>query len=288
MSKVFIWANSDLDGVGSVILLGHVYKDIEYCGVFFGDFESKFLEWREENYDKYAAIFVIGMPLDQSLVNKLDDKKVIFVSDRKEDLKVYESKLLSEECTSCSKLLFKKFSKNPDKAIPQSVKEFIVYVDDYNSYKLKTSEAKYINAIYRKSGSKRFYNFINRFWDGYDGLSDKETNTADLFFKEISNELQNLELYKGTFKGFSVVATFSKMSVNEIAASLLEVYSPDVVIVVNIDTQFVSFRKREGSSADVKFMAENLCGGGGGEYASGGKMGQKFIDYTKELSPYAI
>ena len=47
--------------------------------------------------------------------------------------------------------------------------------------------------------------------------------------------------------------------------------------------QFVSFRKKKDSSADIKFMAENLCNGGGSLNSSGGKITQKFLDFTTTL-----
>lgn len=52
---------------------------------------------------------------------------------------------------------------------------------------------------------------------------------------------------------------------------------------LNPDTNFVSFRKPEGSNADITFMAEKLCNGGGGEWASGGNITQKFLDFTQKL-----
>lgn len=283
MTKIFAWVNSDLDGVGSTILLGNIFKNLEYKGVFFGEFEKEFMKWREDNYENYDKIFVVGMVLDQSLVNKLDDKKIIIVSDRNESFKSYDSTLFLEDSSSCSKMIYKKFK---DKAnFSPELKKLVLYIDDYNSYALKTKEAEYINALYRKSGSRKFYNLVNRFWNGFDGFSDREVTIANQFFEEIDKELAGLDLYKGTFKGWNVIATFSKLSVNEIAGALLKEMQPDVVIVVNMDTKFVSFRKKEGSAADIVFMAENLCGGGGGEYASGGKLSQKFIEFTQELIP---
>lgn len=73
--NVFVWVNSDLDGVGSTILLGNIFKNFEYKPVFFGNFETEYLEWYDENFHKYDKIFVIGIPLSQDLINKVDDKK---------------------------------------------------------------------------------------------------------------------------------------------------------------------------------------------------------------------
>lgn len=280
MSKIFVWSNSDLDGACSTILLGNIFPTMEYKSVFFGDFLSQYTDW-ESNLENYDKVFVIGMVLDQSIINKIDDPRVVFVSDRGEKLNIFDSTMISEEYSSCCKLLYKKFKDKFE--IPTDLKKLILYVDDYNFYSLKHKESEYLNAIYRNTRYNRFKVFVNRFWYGYDGLTDKEMESAEAFFNAIDNEYANLDLYEGTFKDWSVIATFSKFSVNEIAKKLIDNHKKDVMIVINPDTQFVSFRKPEGSKADIAFIAENLCSGGGGEWASGGKITQKFLDFTTKL-----
>jgi len=281
MSKIFVWANSDLDGACSTILLGNIFPDIEYRSVFFGDFENQYTNWVKDSIDNYDKVFVVGMVLDQSLINKLDDHKVVFISDRNEKLNVFDSTLITEEYSSCCKLIYKRFKEKVD--FTDNLKKLVVYVNDYNKYDLKYKESEYLNAIYRKMGYNRFTRFVETFWNGYEGLSDLEINLAETFFREIDEEFSKLSLYRGEFKGWSVIATFSKLSVNEISKKLIDNFDSDVIIVVNPDTKFVSFRKPVGSKADITFMAENLCSGGGGEWASGGSMTQKFLDFTTQL-----
>lgn len=280
VSKIFVWANSDLDGACSTILLGNIFPDLEYKSAFFGDFLNQYTEW-EHNLENYDKIFIVGMVLDQSIINKIDDPKVVFVSDRNEKLNVFDSSIITEEYSSCCKLLYKKFKDKFD--IPPDLKKLILYIDDYNVYSLKHKESEYLNGLYRNTRYNRFKVFVNRFWNGYDGLTDKEMVLAESFFHAIDNEYKNLDLYEGQFKDWSVIATFSKFAVNEIAKKLIDNHKKDVIIVVNPDTQFVSFRKPEGSTADIAFIAENLCSGGGGEWASGGKITQKFMDFTQKL-----
>ena len=280
-SKIYIWSNSDLDGACSVILLGQVFKEFEYQGVFFGNFQERYLKWADKNLDNYDKVFIIGMVVDQSFLNKIDDPRVVIISDRGEDLNSYESTLFIEKTTSCSKFIYQKFRKLHDFSV--DVQKLTCYVDDYNDYKLKYKESEYLNAIYRTMGYKKFYSFVNRFWDGYNGLTDTEIALAEGFFEEIEKEIQTLDLYSGNFKDLSVLATFTNLSVNEIAKKMLDNYDQDVIVVVNPDTKFVSFRKREGSPADIAFMAEILCGGGGGEYASGGNITDKFLDFTQKM-----
>jgi oligoribonuclease NrnB/cAMP/cGMP phosphodiesterase (DHH superfamily) len=281
--NVFLWTNCDLDGVASTIILGNAFakSNFDYQCVFFGDFEKKYTEWFNENSNKYDKIFIVGIPLDQNTINKIDDKKVIIISDKKENIKVYDSTLIDDDTTSCTKLLYKKFKDKFE--FSSDLKKLIVYVDDYNSYELKTREAKILNGLFRKSGNNRFYNFVNKFWSGYQELSESELRLSSSFYKDLNSELENLCLYQGEYKGHSVIATFAKGSANEIANSLLDNYDYEIAIIVNVNTQFVSFRKKRNSSADIKFMAENICNGGGSVNSSGGKLTQKFLDFTTTL-----
>jgi oligoribonuclease NrnB/cAMP/cGMP phosphodiesterase (DHH superfamily) len=280
--NVFAWFNSDLDGVGSAVVLGNLFSKFEYRSVFFGDFERQFSLWFEEHGDEYDKIFVVGMVYDQKVINRLDDYKIIFVSDGPERLNVFDSTWVQEETTSCTRLLYNKFKEGVNYS--DEIKKLVVYIDDYNSYTLKTEEAKYLNALHRKtSGKNKFDTLVRRFWNGYDGLTNTEQKVAQQFFDEIDEEASNLELYKGKFKGFNVLSFFTKKSANEMAGIVLDNYDTDAVMVVNLDTQFVSIRAKKGGKADASFIAENLCDGGGTKESAGGKITEKFMEFTQQL-----
>lgn len=281
-SKIFIWANSDLDGAASVIALGHIFPEFEYQSCFFGKFQEQYIKWAKNNLENYDKIFVVGMVIDQDLMRKLDDPRIVIISDRADVLKVHDSTLIVEESTSCCRLIYLKF--NHLRALPKPVKELILYVDDYNRYALTYDESKYLNALYRKMGVRKFKDFVERFSDGYDGLTETEVALAETFLKEIQDELPKLDLYTGLWDGWSVLSTFSKCSVNEIAKELMDAHDYDIIIIVNTDTKFISFRKPATSTANIANMAESLCGGGGGEFAAGGNITQKFLEFTEELT----
>ena len=273
--------NSDLDGVGSTVLLGNMFPNFEYRYCFFGDFERQWNEWYEENFHDYDKVFVVGMVLDQRIVNNLDDESVIFVDDRDTKLDTFKSTMIHKPESSCTKLLYKTFKDKVE--FPLNLKKFFAYIDDYNSYELKTEEAKYINALYRKSWGGKFQRFVQRFWKGFDGFTEKEIALAEKFFEELKEEVDKITLYKGTFKDWKVIATFSMFSANEIAGEIMKAYDVDVVLIVNTDTNFVSFRRSKGSEADIQYMSEYLCDGGGGEWAAGGTITPKFMTYTENL-----
>jgi hypothetical protein len=159
----------------------------------------------------------------------------------------------------------------------------IAHFDDYNSYNLKYPLTKCLNSLYRKSGNRKFQTFVNKFWNGLAELTPTELKLCEQYTREIDEELQKLDVYGTKYQDKPVVATFSKLPVNEIAAYLLSEYKADVAIVVNTSTEFVSFRKSTSSSIDLRYMAENLCNGGGGQYAAGGKLTTKFMEFSQNL-----
>ena len=59
MSKIFVWANSDLDGACSTILLGNIFPNMEYKSVFFGDFLT---QWKVGiDYHKNLGVIQVGI-----------------------------------------------------------------------------------------------------------------------------------------------------------------------------------------------------------------------------------
>jgi oligoribonuclease NrnB/cAMP/cGMP phosphodiesterase (DHH superfamily) len=282
VDKIFAWVNSDLDGVGSTVLLSSIFKNFEYRHCFFGNFEEQYLTWFKEFGEEYEKIFIVGMVLEQSIIKKIDDHRVIIVNDRDDKLRIYDSTLIEQEYSSCTKLLYKKFKNKIN--FSNNLKKFFLYVDDYNSYDLKHEETKYLNALYRKTGADRFSRMVERFKNGFDGFTDTEISLADSFFNEIQNELNQITLYQGDYQGHRVISTISKFSVNELAHSIMSNYPTDVVIVMNPSTQYVSFRRSKGSTVDIAQMAAILCKGGGGEWAAGGKIEKEFLKFSETLT----
>ncbi len=280
-SRIFVWANSDMDGAASVILFRTIFSKFNYRSVFFGAFEEQYKKWAKDNLEDYDKVFVVGMVLSQKLLDEIDDPRVVVISDMGEEYEMDDGLLIDEKCTSCCKLIFKKFRKHGK--FTKNIIRLIGYVNDYNDYQLKYPESMYLNGLWRKTSYGRFDKFVDRFKDGYDGLTDSEMQRARDFMKEIETEMENIDLYYGLYKDYRVYAVFSKLSVNEVAHHLMKKCNCEVVIVVNQDTNFVSFRKPRESEANIARMAKKLCDGGGGEFAAGGSITKEFIEFTQNL-----
>jgi oligoribonuclease NrnB/cAMP/cGMP phosphodiesterase (DHH superfamily) len=72
--------------------------------------------------------------------------------------------------------------------------------------------------------------------------------------------------------------------INDICDHLLKTYNSDIVFFVNTNSSHVSFRKKKTCNVNLAKLAEFLCGGGGHEYAAGGKITEKFMNFSKQLS----
>lgn len=280
-SDIFLWVNSDLDGVGSAILLSHIFPNFEYSHVFFGKFQESYLKWVKKNYNRYDRIFIVGFPLSQEFINKIDDQKVVIINDKGDNFKTWESIYIDEPSSSCSKLIYKKFKDKIE--FSKEVKRLILYIDDYNSQELKYEESKYLNSIYRTFSLNRFSLFFERFKNGYDGITQTEEDRHLSYMEEIDHEASILDIYQGFWRDKKVIGVVTKMPVNEISQELFKHYKCDFILILNPDTNFVSFRRPKTSDVDVSQIALMLCGGGGSPSVAGGQLTKTCMDYLQKL-----
>jgi oligoribonuclease NrnB/cAMP/cGMP phosphodiesterase (DHH superfamily) len=82
-----------------------------------------------------------------------------------------------------------------------------------------------------------------------------------------------------------ITGTMGTKYVNDVCDYLLKTYNSDIVFFVNTDSSHVSFRKKKSCNVNLAKLAEYLFGGGGHEYAAGGKISEKFMDFAKQLTP---
>jgi len=158
-------------------------------------------------------------------------------------------------------------------------------INDYDCYDLKVPNSISLNVVFNEYNYPRVEKFINNFKDGYRQFTINEQNAVKLFFKQLKDQLQTTEYYRGNIKSYSVVSCFCNFAINEMAHFTLKKYNADIVILVNTVTNQVYFRKAKGCTAALDVLANKLCGGGGQEYAAAGRITDTFLNYTKLLTP---
>ena len=67
---------------------------------------------------------------------------------------------------------------------------------------------------------------------------------------------------------------------------ILKQTGADIGFVVNLETHKVSLRRSKDPDIHLGNLAKSLLDGGGHEYAAGGLLNDKFMQFSKLFSPY--
>lgn len=289
--NVKVFTDNDLDGACSALLLAEVHKNdnISITEIIDATFYDTVKAWAATNIN-YDVVYVTDLFVPDSVLPLLDNKKVVIIDHHKSHIDVKdrykEAKVVMKEETSCSKLIYELFAKKLTHLKP-SHKRLVDIVDDYDCYQLKYADTLKLNAVYRGYNRPRVDRFIESFKSGMREYTAPELGSINIFFKKLKAHLEDVQMYHGEIKGNKVISFFCDFAINEVAHFLLKKTGAQVAIIVMPRIGAVSFRKRD-KNCDIKLnkLAEILCEGGGHEYAAGGKITDKFLEFTKLLKPY--
>lgn len=292
--KIAIWTDNDLDGAGSAIAIKHMFKnkaseifikdvsDPEFIGLFKG--------WQAQHFDEYDKIFILDLFVPDELIPFVDDKKVIIIDHHQthvEKLDRYKTaKIIVEYYTSCVGLILEKFKPAFANITPE-LKTLFALIDDYDCYELKYTDTLKLNAVYHAYNKPKIDHFLKRFENGMQEFNITEQNAIRLYFKKYKETIDTTTFFTGYMSGFKIISCMASNSINEVAHYCIKKLGADIAIVVIPFSMSVSFRKnKETCSIKLNKLAEALCDGGGHEYASGGKITDKFLAFTKSLTHY--
>jgi len=289
--KYHVWTHYDLDGVVSYLTVKWFYpnENIDYSVTQVNRFRDDWTKWLVKNNIKdYDKIFILDLDVSE-YADLIDHKNVIIIDHHKTHTNTYKNaKVMVKEYTSAAKLTYKLLSKlHPDVNISDAKKKLVLLADDYDSYNLQLPDSKKLNTVFWES-NKSFETFINNFMKGFYGFNLQQQNMIKLNEQKIQSVKDNVSIYAADvpIKGSKrrVVAAFADSFQNDIADYLKDEYNAEVAIVVNPKLKHVSFRrKRTDSDLDISKLAKALTDGGGHEYAAGGNITDKFLEFTKLL-----
>jgi len=289
-----VFTHMDLDGWGCYQLLRWTFPgaiiDIQPATV--DTFRELYTTWiANHEIDDYNMVFI--MDLDVSPDKEFIDKKGIMIIDHHKshaiDASYTHAKAVVKDYSSATKLAYKVFNKLFNLNLPDNKKKLIAIIDDYDSYKLQVPESKKLNTIFWETND-RFRTLSDAFIQGFNGFTVHQENMIRLHDNNVDNHIRDLDIYKGTVniqnKDRQVYATFSKEYTNDVADLLLHKHKADIAIVVNPRTEHISFRKaRSQEDLNLLELAKLIADGGGHEYASGGRVTEKFTEFCKLLTP---
>ena len=287
---IIIFTDTDLDGAGSALLLNRLYEGHDVITVetteatILNEFKSR---WN--TLDHFDKIFVCDLCLNEEQAEAINRDNVVVIDHHELHVpfasKYTKAKSVVTEYSSCTKLIADKFKSKLN--LDSRLEALINLIDQYDSWSFdfpNELEPARLNAIYYTYNKPKWEKFITSFKDGLREYTIHEKNSIKLFFKKFAEQL-NSPKFVGNVKGYKVISTFVNSHINEVGHYLVNKYNTDIAILVNLDKHLVSFRKNPGCKADLSVIAVNLCEGGGSHKLAGGKLTEKFMNFTKTFQP---
>ena len=297
--NIYVFTDCDLDGAGSYLMFKWFIRDyIPYKITRVNDFKTVFAPWYEINKDKYDNIYILDLDVSQECLDLVDKKNITIIDHHKTHVenkaKYKNATTMIQEYPSCTKLLYSIFSKHYKKKLTDEQKLMVLYIDDYDSYELKFPNSYNMNLVYWNYQGDRLGRFIEDFGKGFNGFTDLQKNVINFNkskFKAIKNKLDVHSASKisiGKIK-CKLVSVFADSYINEIADHIIKNYKADIGLVINLKTKKVSLRKSSTCKVDLGALAGKLFDSGGGhEYAAGGLINDKFLQFSKLFKPFSI
>ena len=293
--KWVVFTDCDLDGAGSYLVFSWLTNTkVEYVTTSVVKFKQEYQKWLSKNnpkdYDK-IWFFDLDVSYDKEAQQMVDMGNSVIIDHhethvRNKHLYNHATTFIKVE-TSCAKLIYD-ILKSSGK-LTDTQKLLLLMVDDYDSYKLKVPNSYNLNVVFWNYQGDRIGKFVNDFDKGYAGFNSYHKNIIHLNNKKIHRLKSELEVYTARLpigdNTYKFVSAFADSCINEIADYILDEYKGDVGMVVNLHTKKVSFRKNKDVKINLADLAIRVSDGGGHEYAAGGTINDKFMDFSKLFKP---
>ena len=292
--KIIIFTDIDLDGAMSYLLFSWFKGyNIPVIPARVGDFRNVFEKWMQRvDITTYDHIYILDLDVS-NCIDLVDRENVVVIDHHLTHVsnkdRYHKAKLFIKEGTSCSRLIYNLLYKKSKTEITAAYKYLVLLVDDYDSYTLQLKESYDLNLLFWNYQGDRVRKFVSEFNSGFNGFTKKQTDIIKFHKKKVAKYISDLEMFSAEIpisgKRYKFVSAFADSYINDIADHILKVVRADVGVVVNLNTQRVSLRKEKGVDVDLSQLAVKLLSGGGHHYASGGKITDQFMIFSKMFKP---
>lgn len=293
MPKIHVFTDADLDGAGSLLTLKLAYKnaDISYCVTTEKNFREDVLNWQlKDSFQNYDTVFICDLNIKNEIALIDRDNVIVFDhhAEHIEHLHEYaKAKPIVKDYPSCTLLMYHSL-KLKDK-ITDYQKILINLISDYDSYVLKFPHSRSLNQIFWNYTGNRVQKFLADFENGFTGFNQYHKNALKIVENNIDNYFKTQTLYIGNLKisdkNYNVIGGFFSFCPNEIAERALQENNADLIILINLKSKTVCYRKSKICNLNMGKLAEKLANGGGHEDAAGSRLNDNIINITKLLQP---
>lgn len=291
LKEIIVWTDADLDGAASFLVLSWYHPGVKFTPKVCTSAKLRecYLSWLQTNKaSDYEKIFILD--LDTTEIADLVDNSNVVIFDHHEthfaQANNYKHATAHVKlCKSTAQLIHDVYKNRVNLTAEQ--KMLIALVSDYDCGDNKVKQSQELNNIFWALTGNRVIEFCNQFNAGFKGFNAQQQAALALQATKAANVINNLKLYKGNINKNSCIATFCNTCHFEVCSHIFKTHNPDIVILVNVERETVSFRSAKHSDADVAKIAQKLCEGGGHKQAAGGKLTQMFLTFTQTLEPLA-
>lgn len=299
MNKEVVWTSYGLDGAGAYLVLCWLLKkEIEVYTTSVKNFRSDFLKWSStNNTDSYNKIFIVNLDVSNS-DDLVDLPNCVIIDSHDSHLDKHNDRrrlynaaktVLSDSSTSTTRLIQDTFFKALSLTDLQA--KFVSLVDQYILGSTEPTPRLLNIALWSSSSYNRLQEFVARYSNGFDGFDKFQKNAITLYIKQTDELLKQLDLFTTVipFRGkqHRVISTFATTSYDDVLHKLLSL-GADISIVVNLQTKAVYARSSSRCDIPLHKFAAQLCNGSGNKDFAGGQITDKFLEFSKNLQPYAI
>lgn len=292
--SIFCFTHFDLDGAVTYLTTKWAYPGYKIECIPLAGYESRqeITKWLlNHNFSDYEKVFFLDLDTAE-LHDLIDHENVIIIDHHKShvDKMQYKSAIpIVKEYSSAALLSYRAYKKLYNTEFTEDQKKLIIYANDYDSYVNQLPESKMLNVIFWNT-QKTFEAFINTYQNGFVPFTKEQLAIYRIYQNELTKTLSELKVYQGIYADVdgecrTVIATFAEKHINDVADHLMEKYDADVVVIANLKSKHVSFRRPKDGTMRLDAFAQDIAGGGGHEYSAGGIISEEFMNFTKTLKP---
>lgn len=260
-SKILSLSHNDLDGVTAQIVLGHIFKNIQYMNTSYYRINDVA---QTLNYNAYDWVIMTDIAPSEKYIMDLSDNIILLDHHKTASQHHNPSNMRFVTENMCAAKFTKKFFEKYYNIKLTDLDEIVRLTNDYDMWIHNDPKSKEINDLmfYRYRPDK----FRELYFDGHTNFNEDEINWLEKRKKEFKDLYNNLNIFE--FDSIKGCVAESKEFINEISEKLLKEEGYRIIFIRNPSHGRISIRHNV-KGLDVGTILQNHGWGGGHEEAAG-------------------